>query len=362
MKATSQRAFAVVLGTCLAAACAGGTKGMGSVAAAGTSGASAGGGVPPSGGSGTSAGRGGAAGEAMSGGTANALAGSAGLAMTGGSDGAGESGGASGSDGLGGAAPGGPINVLVWNYTTGYGHQSRETAIPVLLQAAQGTDIHFDVQYALADVLPEGTSDTSAGKQPDTSAFVSGGLDKYDVIFFLNTTGSPLNADGAGMEKVHQQALRDYMEQAHRGFIGTHSATDTYQGNSWPWYVDDLIGANFAAHSNAGTSGTARWNDGVTHPILTGSAVPNPWSRQEEWYTFTRDVRDYAPSDGAGVFSALLLANDAQFPERPTAWVNQMTGGGRVFYSAFGHDVSAFKEPLFQKLLFTGIRWAAHRL
>jgi type 1 glutamine amidotransferase len=95
---------------------------------------------------------------------------------------------------------------------------------------------------------------------------------------------------------------------------------------------------------------------GVTHPILTQSGIPNPWSRSEEWYTLDRD-----PTNLPG-FTVLLIAHDNAFPDRPTAWVHDMTGGGRVFYSAFGHDVSAFKEPLFMKFLITGIKWAAKRL
>jgi type 1 glutamine amidotransferase len=198
---------------------------------------------------------------------------------------------------------------------------------------------------------------------PDYAAFVPGGLDQYDVVFFLNTTGAPLGADGRGA--LHEQVLRDYMETAHGGFVGTHSATDTYQASGadpWPWYADDLLGANFATHSPAGTTGTARYNDGTTHAILSAGMVPNPWSRQEEWYAFNRNVGQYQPSDGSGAFTALLLVDDQQLPERPAAWVNQLTGGGRMFYTSFGHSVSAFEEPEFQRFFFAGIRWAAHRL
>jgi type 1 glutamine amidotransferase len=321
------------------------------------------------------------AGDFASGNGPNNNGGIGGATVVAGSSVAGD-GGSSGAllGGAGGVSTGGsgtemgPVNVLVFNYTSGYGHQSRETAIPVL-QAAAAADttepkINLDVKYALTAVLPEGTNDASMGLQPDYSAFVQGGLDKYDVVLFLNTTGAPLGADG--MEKVHEQALQDYMEKTHGGFVGTHSATDTYQANGgdpWPWYVSDLLGANFSQHSNYPTQGTARYNEGLTaanNAILRNGEVPNPWQRSEEWYSFTpADVGQAQPADGSGVFTVLLLGND-NHPElggeRPTAWVNQMTGGGRVFYSAFGHDVSAFEEPAFQKFFFAGIRWAAHRL
>jgi type 1 glutamine amidotransferase len=369
MKRVSQGVCGAALCAAASVACSGSTEVVGFVANSTTT--SGGSGVVAMAGntSGGAADLAGSAGSPVvttggsSGGDVNSNAGSG--TTSAGASNAGGAGGTGGGGGSGGAT--GPVNVLVFNYTSGYGHQSRETAIPVL-QAAAAADttqpaINFDIKYALTAVLPEGTSDSSQNLKPDYSAFVEGGLDKYDVVYFLNTTGSPLGADG--MEKVHEQALQDYMEKTHGGFVGTHSATDTYQGNTWPWYVDDLIGANFVTHSNYPTQGSARYNDGVTaanNVILKDGAVPNPWQRAEEWYTFTRDVRQYTPSDGSGIFTALLLANDNQFPERPTAWVNQLTGGGRVFYTAFGHDVSAFKEPAFQQFFFAGIRWAAHRL
>ncbi|MEO6600484.1 MAG: ThuA domain-containing protein, partial [Polyangiaceae bacterium] len=199
-------------------------------------------------------------------------------------------------------------------------------------------------------------TDSSLGLKPDMSPFSDTGLDPYDVVFFLNTTGDALSSDGPAKETGYKQALQDFLEKKHRGFVGTHSATDTFHsGSLWQWYMD-MIGAKFVNHSNAGTSGSASVKQGVTHPIITQSGIPNPWSRTEEWYTLDRD-----PANLAG-FTVLLIAHDNAFPDRPTAWVHDITGGGRVFYSAFGHDVSAFKEPQFMKFLVTGIKWAAHRL
>ena len=253
-------------------------------------------------------------------------------------------------DGPGTDAPKtGPINVLVFNHTAGYGHQSRFTAIPLLQAAASANNIVLDLKYAHLTTLPEGQNDSAT--PPDLSAFVPGGLDKYDVVFFLNTTGHVFQGTN---EALHQQALQDYMEKSHGGFVGTHSATDTYDEN-WQWY-QDFIGSIYNGHSNAGTSGSARWKDGVTHPILTLAQIPNPWTRSEEWYLFPRDV------SGLPNFTVLLLSRDQQYTqERPHAWVHNIPGGGRVFYSAFGHFVTAFQEPTVMKMLIEGIKWAGHR-
>jgi type 1 glutamine amidotransferase len=292
-------------------------------------------------------------------------------------DGSGGGGGANGSGGAGGASNGsggatgdardtsvdsvdvggnGPIKVLLFNHTAGYGHQSRLTSIPLLMTAAASNNIDLDLQFAHQTPpgkapLPEGTNDSATS--PNLSAFVPGGLDRYDVVFFLNTTG---NVFQGADEKLHQQALQDYVDSHHGGFVGAHSATDTYD-DGWQWY-QDLIGSIYSGHSNV-VAGTVRKKPEVTSAILTEAMVPDPWQRNEEWYTFRRDVRTLAG------FTALLLANAPDpmggVTERPNAWVHSAPGGGRAFYTGFGHFVDAFKEDAVMRLLMAGIKWAAHR-
>jgi len=248
---------------------------------------------------------------------------------------------------------GGPIRVLVWNNAVTYGHQSGFTAIPLLQAQGAANGIEFDTSYAhVSPVLPEGQVDTCA----DPSVFTDAGLDRYDVVLFLNTTGLTLDGDGQG--ETHRQALMDFITSKGRGFVGTHSATDTYD-TGWPWY-SDFIGANFKAHSAAGTPGTATWAPGSSQVILTAGNVPNPWDRTEEWYAFTRDPTDSAIPGVTVLLDATDVTN--QFGTRPSAWVHDMPGGGRMFYTAFGHAVSAFQEPAVMEMIVAGIKWAAHRL
>jgi len=382
MKTIGQRAFGVVLGAGFAvAACSGGTEVVGFVADSTTTGATGGSDVSSTGGGSSSGGSGvvGSGGSTVvmnggtdgggltagmtgtsggSGGASVSTGGTGGSVESGGSGNSGNSGGSGNSGnagGSGGAMNTGPINVLVFNYTAGYGHQSRETSIPLLLTAAAANNINLDLKYAIqkgkdGNYLPEGTSDLQAQMPVDLSAFTPGGLDKYDVVFFLNTTGHVFQ--GAD-EATHQKALQDYMEQHHGSFVGTHSATDTYDEN-WQWY-QDFIGSIYNGHSGV-VPGSARWKTGVTHTILTTGMVQNPWSRTEEWYNFRRDVSSLPG------FTVLLVGTESGGTERESAWVHEIAGGGRVFYSAFGHAIETWKEPAFMTFLMTGIKWAAHRL
>jgi type 1 glutamine amidotransferase len=252
--------------------------------------------------------------------------------------------------------------VLIWNNALVYGHASRVGAIQYL-KAREATDgVKFDTTYAhVPSDFPNGVQEGPSDTTFDASVFTDDGLDKYDVVFFLNTTGTTIDDS---MSDVRRQALQDFIEKKGRGFVGTHSATDTYQNNSWPWYVD-FIGANFAAHSNAGTPGTASFYQNMTHPILMAAAVPNPWQRSEEWYAFTRDPLSSAIP---GITVLLTCHDQVMTQERDSAWVHEMPmmpgapQAGRLFYTAFGHATSAFQEKTVMDMIIAGIKWAAHRL
>jgi type 1 glutamine amidotransferase len=377
--ATVVAAWVGVLGACMSGSSLilpspdGGTGGASS--SGGNSGQTSSGGAPASGGSpatGGTSGVGGASGAMNSGGITGAggmtgpggTTGGGGTIATGGAS-TGEAGkagpGGAGSGGMGGMGGGvvntGPIQVLLWNNALGFGHAARANAIP-LFKARESTDnIKFDTTYAHTATATDGPSDTSF----DASVFTDAGLDRYDVIMFLHAAGNTIDDS---QKNVRRQAFQDFIQKKGRGFVGTHSATDTYQNGTWPWYVD-FIGANFHEHSAAGVSGTARYYQNLSHPILTAAATPNPWNRSEEWYAFTRDPLSSAIP---GIKILLTCHDQTITTERPTAWVHEMPQragaprGGRMFYTAMGHSTSAFMEKAVMDLVINGIKWAAHRL
>ena len=354
----------------------GGNQGTGEVtgSVAGTSGAAGSGGNDGTAGTGIDPGTAGMGGSTGNGPGDAGTSGSAGASATGGGGGtmgaAGTTGtaGAAGSSrggttgtagtsatGTGGTVATGPIQVLIWNNALSYGHAARVGAITYLKMREATDNIKFDTTYAHTGNVSEGPSDTTF----DASVFTDANLDKYDVVFFLDTTGTTIDDS---QKTARRQALQDYIEKKGRGFVGTHSATDTYQGGSWAWYVN-FVGANFDQHSNAGTSGTAIWYNNTSHPILTAAGTPNPWNRTEEWYTFKSK-----PESIAGIKLLLTCHDTSITTERPTAWVHEMpvmapaTRGGRMFYTAFGHFTSAFQEKQVMDLIIAGIKWAAYRI
>jgi len=252
-----------------------------------------------------------------------------------------------------------PLEVLVWNNALVYGHASRAYGIPYL-QAREATDnIHFDLKYAHTGTsYPESAPDTSF----DASVFTDAGLDRYDVVLFMHTTGLTIDDD---LKDTRRQALQDFIEKKGRGFVGTHSASDTYQGGSWPWYVD-FIGANYMRPPiGVYVPGVIRFVQSVSHPILSAARTPNPWNRSDEWFVFTRDPLS---SPIPGITILLAVRDEQTDTEHPTAWVHEMpvdpsgTRAGRLFYTACCHDTVTFQEPAVIDLIVAGIKWAAYRL
>src|SRR4051812_8432358 len=100
-----------------------------------------------------------------------------------------------GGGGQGGAKvdagpPPSPIRVLVWNNALTYGHASRALAIPYF-KAREVTDgITFDTTYAHTGTNYKDQQDGDTIFDP--SVFTDDGLDKYDVVMFLNTTGNTI--------------------------------------------------------------------------------------------------------------------------------------------------------------------------
>ena len=93
---------------------------------------------------------------------------------------------------------------------------------------------------------------------------------------------------------------------------------------------------------------------GDDHPSTRG--LPAEWVRRDEWYNFRED-----PSPGV---TALILLDETSYTggtmstRHPAAWCHEYDGG-RAWYTALGHTVETYAEPLFLAHVLGGIQWAA---
>ena len=204
----------------------------------------------------------------------------------------------------------------------------------------------------------------------DGSLFSRDYLAQFDAVFFY-TTGdltSPGTDGQPPMSAAGKQALFDYVA-AGKGFIGTHSAADTFHtaneavkgpdryvnhGADADPYVR-FIGGEFIKH---GKQQTARLR--CVDPKFPGMGkAAAGFEAMEEWYS----LKDF--SDDLHV----LLVQEAeamegveyQRPAYPSTWV-RMHGQGRVFYTSMGHREDMWTNPVFQEILIGGINWALGRV
>ena len=297
--------------------------GSGPVSTGGTG--SGGSGVLPGGGSGT------AEAGSSTGGSSSDNGGS--------SSAAGTASGGSGTGGTGSMATG-HFKMLVYYETRGYAHQSAIKEGGDMLKA-MATQNDFEV------VMSDGEQ-TGVMNDPQITA---ADLAAFDMVFFLNPTGDIFGSTG------ERDIFKTWLK-GKKSFAGVHSTTDTE--HSYPWY-EDLVGEIYSGHTSANLpSGTVNIEDAMkNHPTMMG--LPSPWTRNEEWYNFTKGrVNGNLP--GMQVLLRFGGPTPANGPAvgQPIAWI-RCWEGIRSFYTAMGHDGSAYKEADFKKHVLQGILWAARR-
>jgi type 1 glutamine amidotransferase len=205
----------------------------------------------------------------------------------------------------------------------------------------------------------------------DGSLFTPEYLAQFDAIMFY-TTGDLTAPGGDGqpaMTAAGKAALFQAIENG-KGFIGVHSATDTWaspgsevidtvaryhnDGAATSSYVR-MLGGEFIRHDDQQVAKLT-----VVDPKFPGiAAVPNGLSLHEEWYS----LKNLAPDMHA------LLVIDApamkgpsyKRPPYPVTWARQQ-GKGRVFYTALGHREDVWENPIFQSILLGGLDWALGRV
>lgn len=184
----------------------------------------------------------------------------------------------------------------------------------------------------------------------DPSLFSDRGLDRYDVIIFLNTTGDILNDD--------QQAAMERFIQSGKGFVGIHSASDTEY--DWEWYTK-MVGMMFHIHPKIQTAVLKVENKNF--PGMEVMPEKRIWT--DEWYEFgsllsedltylvTVDEETYDPEVKWGSVEGKGMGDF-----HPVSWYHDYDGG-RAFYTALGHVSSTFDDPVFRDHLYGAMYWAA---
>jgi type 1 glutamine amidotransferase len=178
----------------------------------------------------------------------------------------------------------------------------------------------------------------------DCSLICKDGLKDYDAVAFYTTGELPIS-------DAQKADLLDFVRSG-KGFVGIHSATDTFY--KWPEY-GEMIGAYFDKHP---------WHQQVKikvedprHPATShlGSSFTitdeiyqfRNWSRESVHVLLSLDV------SSVDLGKADVHRTDRDFAN---SWCRDY-GKGRVFYTALGHRPEVWQDERFQRHLIGGLRW-----
>jgi hypothetical protein len=223
-----------------------------------------------------------------------------------------------------------------------------QSTIPKLLYLTHSAGFRHDVLPLTREVVPElGRAGAlfEATVTEECSLISSAGLKSFDAVFFYTTGELP-------MDDTQKRALVEFVRSGH-GFIGAHSATDTFY--KWPEY-GEMIGGYFDGHP---------WHEEVgvrvedaSHPATRH--LPPRFTLTDEIYQFRNwsrpGVHVLLSLDPASVdlTKAGVHRTDRDFA---LAWTRPY-GKGRVFYTALGHRPEVWRDERFREHLRGGIAWA----
>jgi uncharacterized protein len=182
----------------------------------------------------------------------------------------------------------------------------------------------------------------------DVAVFTPDNLRGYRAVMFFTTGELP-------MSEVQKAALLDFVRSG-GGFLGVHSATDTFY--EWPDY-GKLIGGYFNEHP---------WHQKVTVAVadpknsLVGFLPPS-FAINDEIY----QIRDFEAATSQVLLRLDPTSVDLKAPNVrpqpygwPLAWT-RMFGQGRVFYTALGHEEAVWRDPRYQQMLANAIGWVMRK-
>ena len=167
-------------------------------------------------------------------------------------------------------------------------------------------------------------------------------LQNYNIVMFYTTGKLPIKQDDL------DYFFNDWLKQEGHGFIGTHSAADTYKDYKPYW---DMIGGTFNGHPwGAGSTVTITVHD-PDHPVA------KPWGKEftlkDEIYQF----KNWQPEKVRVLMSLNMAKTQLKKPYHiPICWVKEY-GKGRVMHMSLGHREDVWTNPTYQQSLLGGVKW-----
>jgi uncharacterized protein len=179
----------------------------------------------------------------------------------------------------------------------------------------------------------------------DCSVLSRDGLKPYDAVVFYTTGELPIS-------DAQKAAFLDFIRSG-KGFVGIHSATDTFY--KWPEY-GELIGGYFDQHP---------WHQEVT--VKVEEQRHRSTRHLGKSFKITDEIYQFKNFSRSRVHVLLSLDANSVDLNKPAvhrtdkdfalAWWRNY-GKGRAFYTALGHRPEVWQDERFQQHLLGAVRWA----
>ncbi len=186
--------------------------------------------------------------------------------------------------------------------------------------------------------------------QDCASDFTKENLQNYDIVMFYTTGELPIAPED------RDYFINDWLKQPGHGFIGFHSAADTYRAGNpqkneeFRWYWD-MVGGTFAGHPwNAGATVTMTVHD-PEHPTM--QPFGKEFTHQDEIYQYV----NWQPEKVRVLMSLDMSRCTPQKPYHvPVAWVKNW-GQGKVYFNNLGHRDETWTNEAFLGSVANAVRW-----
>ncbi len=223
--------------------------------------------------------------------------------------------------------------VLIYTRNgVGYVHDNIAASVRALEEICAGLGIETVV------------TDTPAVFSPDQ-------LEAFDAVIFSNSNNDAFTTT------VQREAFQAFI-RAGKGFAGIHSSSGSER--EWPWFWA-MQGGLFRRHP-ALQPFEIRVIDGEH---LSTAHLPDVWPWEDECYY----LHHLNPDIHVLLAADLTTVEDAgreEYPGTtfgdyiPLAWYHTYEGG-RQWYTALGHKIEHYDDPLFREHLRGGILWILGR-
>jgi len=230
------------------------------------------------------------------------------------------------------AEPAKKARVLFVTQSAGFKHGS-VTRNGQELSAAEVAMTQLGQQTGLFDV--HCTQDCAAD-------FTRENLQNYDIVMFYTTLDLPIDKEDL------DYFLNDWLKQKGHGFLGFHSATDTFHNHRPYW---EMIGGTFNGHP---------WGSSKTVTI-TVHDTDHPGTRvYGQEFQIKDEIYQYKNWQPENVRVLMSLNMEKCDPRKPyhvaVSWCKEW-GEGRMFYTNLGHNETTWTDKRFLKSTEGAVRW-----